>query len=56
MNKNISNEDVDSRKINRLKIEILKIEKDNMKTKEKTFDSMVDSIKKIIMEEVNKIF
>ena len=50
MNKMIDNEIniLDEKKLNIMKIYILKLEQDNLKTREKTNDEMVETIRKII--------
>jgi|LSQX01.1.fsa_nt_gb hypothetical protein len=45
---------IDERKLNHIKLCILQLERENSKTKEKTNDEMVDSIRKLIMDQVNK--
>lgn len=47
-------DELDSEKLKRLKIYILTLEKENIKTKEKSRTQMVDEIKKCIEKEVNK--
>ena len=47
---------LDEKKINRLKLEILKLERENLKTREYTFGEMVDKIRKLIEEEVKKCY
>ena len=45
---------LDEKKLNIMKIYILKLEQDNLKTREKTNDEMVETIRKIISDEINK--
>ena len=45
---------LDEKKLNIMKIYILKLEHDNLKTREKTNDEMVETIRKIISDEINK--
>ena len=45
---------IDDKKLNHLKLCILQLERENAKTKEKTNDEMVDAIRKLIMDQVNK--
>ncbi|MCB2291340.1 hypothetical protein LGK97_16560 [Clostridium sp. CS001] len=45
---------VDQKKLNQMKLNILKIERDNIKTREKSNDEMVESIRKIISDEIKK--
>ena len=47
---------LDEKKINRLKLEILQLERENLKTREYTFGEMVDKIRKLIEEEVKKCY
>lgn len=44
------------KQLNIMKIRILKLEKDNLKTRERTTDQMVDCIRKIITDEINKAY
>ena len=46
--------DVNTKKLNRMKVEILKVEQENLKTREKTNDEMVETIRKIISDEIKK--
>lgn len=48
--------DVNAKKLNRMKLEILKIEQENLKTREKSYDAMVEDINKIIVAEVKKCY
>ena len=53
----ISNEKgIDPKKLNAMKMKILKAEQENLKTKDKTTDQMVDHIRKIITTEAKKGF
>lgn len=45
---------IDEKKLNRMKLNIIKLELENLKTKDKTFDEMVEAIRRIIADEVNK--
>lgn len=45
---------LDEKRLNRMKLGILQHVRENIKTKEKTNEQMVDGIRKIIMDEVNK--
>lgn len=47
---------LDERKINRLKLDILRLERDNLKTREYSNDEMVEKIRKLIEEEVKKCY
>lgn len=51
----MSNEqDVQEKRLNAMKYKILKAEQENLKTREKTTDQMVETIRRIIMDEVKK--
>ena len=51
----MSNEqDVQEKRINAMKYKILKAEQENLKTREKTTDQMVETIRRIIMDEAKK--
>lgn len=47
---------VDPKKLNKMKVKILKAEQDNLKTHEKKSEEMVDLIRKIIVAEAKKVF
>lgn len=47
---------IDPKKLNAMKIKILKAEQENLRTKDKTTDQMVDHIRKIITTEAKKGF
>lgn len=49
-------EPLDEKKLNRLKYSILALERDNLKTREKTNEEMIEKIRKLIEEEVNKCY
>ncbi len=49
-------EPLDEKKLNRLKYGILALERDNLKTREKTNEEMIERIRKLIEEEVNKCY
>jgi len=52
---NMSNEqDVQEKRLNAMKYKILKAEQENLKTREKTTDQMVETIRRIIMDEAKK--
>lgn len=51
-----TNNGLDENKLNSMKVRIMKLEIDNLKTRERTNENMVDSIRKIIMDEAKKIF
>lgn len=51
----MSNEqDVQEKRLNAMKHKILKAEQENLKTREKTTDQMVETIRRIIMDEAKK--
>lgn len=51
----MSNEqDVQEKRLNAMKYKILKAEQENLKTREKTTDQMVETIRRIIMDETKK--
>lgn len=51
----MSNEqDVQEKLLNAMKYKILKAEQENLKTREKTPDQMVETIRRIIMDEAKK--
>lgn len=45
---------IDEKKLNQMKLNILKVEHKNLKTREKSNDEMVELIRKIILDEVKK--
>lgn len=47
---------LDETKINRLKLHILRLERENLKTREFTNEDMVNKIRKLIEEEVKKCY
>ena len=47
---------VDQKKLNKMKVKILKAEQDNLKTHEKKSEEMVDLIRRIIVSEAKKGF
>lgn len=51
----MSNEqDVQEKRLNAMKYKILKAEQENLKTREKTTDQMIETIRRIIMDEAKK--
>lgn len=44
------------KKLNQMKVEILRLEQSNLKTREKPDGAMVDAIKKIIVDEAKKSY
>lgn len=51
---NLGDFDIDKKKLEIMKLRIIRAEKNNVKTKEKPRDVMVEELRKIIIEEVNK--
>lgn len=49
-------EELNEKKLNAMKIRILMLERENLKTQERTNDQMADKIRGIITEEANKSF
>ena len=47
-------QDVQEKRLNAMKYKILKAEQENLKTREKTTDQMVETIRRIIMDEAKK--
>ena len=47
---------IDPKKLNAMKMKILKAEQENLRTKDKTTDQMVDHIRKIITKKKKKGF
>ena len=53
----MSNENgIDPKKLNAMKIKILKAEQENLRTKDKTTDEMVEHIRRIIASKAKKGF
>ena len=53
----MSNESkIDPKKLNAMKVKILRAEQENLKTREKTSEQMADYIRKIIAHEAKKSF
>ncbi|NLK92681.1 MAG: hypothetical protein GX273_06045 [Bacteroidales bacterium] len=52
----VGNISLNSKKLDRMKVSILEIEQQNLKTREKSNDAMVDAIRKIVIDEVNKSY
>ena len=51
----MSNEqNIQEKRLNAMKYKILKAEQENLKTREKTTDQMVETIRRIIMDEAKK--
>jgi len=48
--------ELNEKKLNHMKYEILKAEEENLKTRERTNDAMVDLIRRIISDEAKKTF
>jgi len=47
-------QDIQEKRLNAMKYKILKAEQENLKTREKTNERMVETIRRIIMDEANK--
>lgn len=47
---------IDPKKLNAMKMKILRAEQENLRTKDKTTDAMVEHIRKIIASEAKKGF
>lgn len=50
----IENKNLEEKRLTAMKVKILELEKENLKTRDKTNDEMVESIRKIISTELNK--
>lgn len=50
----IENKLLDEKRLNAMKVKILEIENENLKTRDKTNDEMVEAIRKIISDELKK--
>jgi len=50
----IENKLLDEKRLTAMKVNILELEKENLKTRDKTTDEMVESIRKIISDELKK--
>lgn len=48
--------EIDEKRLNAMKLKILKAEQENLKTREKTNDQMVETIRRIITDEAKKSF
>lgn len=49
-----NDQEVQEKRLNAMKYKILKAEQENLKTKEKTTEEMVELIRRIIMDEAKK--
>lgn len=49
-----NDQDVNDKRLNAMKYKILKAEQENLKTREKTTDQMVETIRRIITDEAKK--
>ena len=52
----IQNDELEDKKLNQMKVEILTMEKKNLKTREKSFDDMVEAVRKTIVYGVKKTY
>lgn len=50
----LENKIFDEKRLNSMKVNILRLEQENLKTREKTNDEMVETIRKIISDEIKK--
>jgi hypothetical protein len=49
-------QDLNQKKLEQMKVEILKAERENLKTREKSTDAMIETLRKIIVTETKKNF
>lgn len=54
MTENLNFTDIDEKILEIIKVRIIELEKNNLKTKSKTKAEMLEAIRNIIIEEVNK--
>ena len=47
-------QELNQKKLERMKVEILKIERENLKTRERSTEAMIEAIRKIIVTETKK--
>ena len=45
---------LDEKHLNNMKVNVLRLEQENLKTREKTNDEMIEAIRKIISDELKK--
>lgn len=50
----LENKILDEKRLNSMKVNILRLEQENLKTREKTNDEMVEAIRKIISDDIKK--
>lgn len=50
----ISKIELDEKKLNQMKLNILKVERENLRTREKSNEEMIDIIRRIIIDEIRK--
>lgn len=50
----IENKLLNDKRLTAMKVNILELEKENLKTRDKTNDEMIEAIKKIIIDELKK--
>lgn len=50
----LENKILDEKRLNNMKVNILRLEQENLKTREKTNDEVVETIRKIISDEIKK--
>jgi len=49
-------QELNQKKLEQMKVDILKMERENLKTREKSTDAMIETIRKIIVTETKKSF
>jgi len=49
-------QELNQKKLEQMKVDILKMERENLKTREKSTDAMIETIRKIIVIETKKSF
>ncbi|MBN1552901.1 hypothetical protein JW979_15615 [bacterium] len=52
----IQSDQLNEKILNRMKYEILKVEQENLKTRERANDAMIELIRRIIIDEVKKTY
>jgi hypothetical protein len=52
----IGEQELNAKKLEQMKVEILKVERENLKTREKSTDVMIETLRKIIVAETKKNF
>ena len=49
-------QELNPKKLEQMKVDILKLERENIKTREKSTDAMIETIRRIIVTETKKSF